>query len=146
LLLPFKISELNKDIKAGKDKNQIEKKLKSITKKVSEKLSDAHNREVISDNDYYILMNAINFTFTLLFNKIHNYKNYKKEVIEMVKTLTLEEKRQIREEGIEKGREEGIEKGREEGIEKGILILKKLYEKGRITKEEYLEEVEKLKN
>jgi uncharacterized membrane protein len=75
-------------------------------------------------------MNAINFTFTLLFNKVTNYKNYKKEVVEMIKTLTLEEKRQIK----------------EEGRQEGILILKKLYEKGKITKEEYLEEVEKLKN
>ncbi len=47
----------------------------------------------------------------------------------MIKTLTLEEKRQIK----------------EEGRQEGILILKKLYEKGKITKEEYLEEVEKLR-
>jgi len=99
LFLPFKISELNKDIKTGKNKKQIKERLKAITKKVSERLSDAHNRGILNDNDYYILMNAINFIFTLLFNKVTNYKSYKKEVIEMIKTLTLEEKRQIREEG-----------------------------------------------
>jgi hypothetical protein len=36
------------------------------------------------------------------------------------------------------------EEGRQEGIEKGLLSLRKLYEKGIISKQIYLEEVEKL--
>jgi hypothetical protein len=138
LLIPFKISELNKEIKAGKNKKQIKEKLHSLTNEVLSILSNAHNRNVINDIDYNILINAVNFIFSLLYNKLKEYEEYEKEVINMVKTLTLEEKRQIR--------EESEKKGRKEGIEKGISALKELYEEGIITKDVYEKRVKKLKD
>ena len=106
LLLPFKISEINKLIKAGKSKELIKEKIRAVTEEVHQRLAKAHKEGIITDIDYQILLNAINFIFNILYNKINEFKEYEKEVITMIKTLTRKEKEQIEKEGIEKGREE----------------------------------------
>jgi predicted transposase/invertase (TIGR01784 family) len=165
ILLPFKISELNKALKKSKtepEKRKILEQLIPLVNQVLDYLRNEYKKGFLDFNQFERICNAIKYTSDFFYKKLKPYYKLEENIeMEIKSALTEEDKKIIREEGMQKGRKEGMQKGRKEGMQKGrkegerkkaIQTAKKLKKWGMENKKIVeatgltMEEVEKLKS
>jgi predicted transposase/invertase (TIGR01784 family) len=99
LLLPFKISELNKELKnakTDKDKELILKKLKPLVNEIISTLKIEYDLNFITYNDLLHILNGVKNVSDFFYKKLEPYVKLEEDISTMIRsTLTEEDKMKI---------------------------------------------------